>query len=949
LDSIEIECCRAVGEHLCASGDPYGDLLHEAFKWRASGRKTLPPYTAVLFTLSHAAELMVSDGEFSSSNYYRRLAGLTEFDWQRLSLHGKSTEKFWTSFNRWLADTDFRYGRPTARVTNTWKYVSLAMSQAIVREEDRQRFHDLFEKYGFTGTDAVTEEEISHYIASWITTSRPTKQLKAAWAKSELRERICEAAVAELEEWSQENETSSAQLANRSARLSLAVSIRNDPLSRGISLWVGKEACMSNLALRADGTNFDLANSTFGSFATLEPRSAINWGNALLRGLDLLDAEDGHHFWSARAVIPLSRSAKGNYWTEVSRVTLGVPHLVLSRAEPSVRNGVERALGEIAAPGFTVATSPSLRGLPPGWLLYENVRIVRSLEKLAGFEAALSPVGTSSGLQLIGGLRLGRGIWHEWAPPTAVFEAGEGTAKLAAWEGTASDGAPQIEVAAPAGDAELDLAECNAPSGNIYLEGWRDTEKLSSSTVLLRSAAKSRPLDRQFRGLLGYQGALVAAKLTGTNQSVVRGMIVPSPVSSDDELLALGSFRELGKQEVEDERPADFDEPSPGAPEVDLSTLPWSERLKLPCAVRGFHEFKLPFLPPKYPKYAPVNMECMGCGITLLLPRKKTTKTHNAVPKRRIEVPPSPGGSHPRDLNKLPMDLWLDAVCFLGSGTQAVFEGLAASDELDPWEARAILRDFSWLAHVDVELGLDHRPRSWSTAPPAFAFTSEREALLTGFRNRPLLNDITELVEAAGGTVKLTQAPRQPLRVTMRGLTLAEAASALDIVRDVHGRPVALVENAPDALAQFCLAAGTPYSSMRPMTLGLDSSLRRYDVQTGRWRHVENTSEIGAYSFTYTGVGYAVRLPSGTFSGPPELVKIAAARLANTKLHAYEEKDRAFVARLGCEPPGLLGRALVSCSGQLPEISNGTSRFGNVPPSVAQIVLTALYSGDLPS
>jgi hypothetical protein len=894
---------------------------------------------------------MVSDGQFTSSNYYRRLAGLTDFDWQRLSLHGKSTEAFWTSFNKWLADTDFQYGRPTARVTNTWKYVSLAMSQAIVREEDRQRFHDLFEKYGFTGTDAVTEEEISHYIASWITGSKPTKQLKAAWAKQELRERVCEAAVAELEEWAQENETSGAQLANRTSRLSLALSFRHDMLSRAVSLWVGKEASVDPAELGSNGTTFQLANSTFGSFASIEPRTAIDWGNALLRGLNFEDSEGNHLAWAARAVVPLSRSEKGSYWTEVNRVTLGVPHVVLSRAEPAVRNSVERALEEIAAPGYTVATSSSLPGLPAGWLLYENVRIVRALEELKGFEAALSPVGTTSGLQLIGGLRLGRGIWHEWAPPTAVFEAGDAAARLLAWEGTSDEGAPRCAMESASGEAKLDLADCKTASGNVYLEGWRLSERLSSSTVLLRTAAKARPLDRQARGVIAYRDALSAASVGGMNFPGVRGMIVPEEIQGSAELLRLEDFRELRKQDDEQVPDTDVQETAPAAAPVDLSTMQLPDLLKLPCAVRGFHVFRLDTVPPGYPKYAPVNMECKDCRVALLLPRRaKSISKTKAAPRPRKQVPASPQKPIQRDNAKLPVNLWLDAACFLGTGTKAAFEGLVASEELDPWEARSVLRDLAWLAHVDVEHGADHRPKYWSVAPPALGFTGEREAVLTGFRNLPLLNDVKELVESAGGVVEIKQRlDGQPDVILVRGLTAVEASSALDIAQDVHGRVVTVLENAPLRLAQFCISAGSPFSVMRPMTLGMDSSVRKFDVGAGKWRHADATSGLGAYSFTYAGTGYAVRLPHGVYSGPPELVKIAAARLEKRRLHAYDEGEQIFVARLGCEPPGLLGRALVACSGRLPKVSDGISRFTNVPSAVAQIILTALYSGDLPA
>ena len=82
--------------------------------------------------------------------------------------------------------------------------------------------------------------------------------------------------------------------------------------------------------------------------------------------------------------------------------------------------------------------------------------------------------------------------------------------------------------------------------------------------------------------------------------------------------------------------------------------------------------------------------------------------------------------------------------------------------------------------------------------------------------------------------------------------------------------------------------------------------------------------------------------PSGkAYAGPHEGVKLAAARLGGLSLHAYDPATRAFSSRLGCEPAGLLSRALVACSGELPRIEASTSIFKNVSRPVAAGVLAA--------
>jgi len=307
-DEVEAYCCHVVGKKLDPAGDPYDELFAEMGAWALGGRKQLPPFTALLFALAHAAELMVSDGDFMASNYYQRLSSLVDVSPQRLSQHGKSTAPFWRLFSKWLADNDFHYGRPTARAVNANKYVGVAMSQAIVREEDRQRLHQMFEKYGFTGTDEITGVEVEQYVSSWVNTSRPTSQFKAAWKKAELRPRICEIVVDELDDWKASTASAGAEKSGHATRLSLVLAFRHDLLARSATLWLGREATLASVELRGAAGPLELGNSTFGGLATVEPRSAVDLDEALQEGLSLESTAGDRFWWSTRAAIPLSRS-----------------------------------------------------------------------------------------------------------------------------------------------------------------------------------------------------------------------------------------------------------------------------------------------------------------------------------------------------------------------------------------------------------------------------------------------------------------------------------------------------------------------------------------------------------------------------------------------------------------------------------------------------------------
>src|SRR5690606_18078480 len=125
----------------------------------------------------------------------------------------------------------------------------------------------MFEKYGFTNTDDLSPSELEQYISTWIHTSQPTKQLKQAWKKTELRPRICEAAVSELEDWQSEKALWSSASSSTS-RLSLALSIRHDFLGRSAALYFGKEQPLEPVRLELKGSGvIELSNTTFAGFA----------------------------------------------------------------------------------------------------------------------------------------------------------------------------------------------------------------------------------------------------------------------------------------------------------------------------------------------------------------------------------------------------------------------------------------------------------------------------------------------------------------------------------------------------------------------------------------------------------------------------------------------------------------------------------------------------------
>jgi hypothetical protein len=171
----------------------------------------------------------------------------------------------------------------------------------------------------------------------------------------------------------------------------------------------------------------------------------------------------------------------------------------------------------------------------------------------------------------------------------------------------------------------------------------------------------------------------------------------------------------------------------------------------------------------------------------------------------------------------------------------------------------------------------------------------------------------------------------------------------LSSLRDPHGRSVEVVTSTARRLAVASASLGGLFSLLIPASIGRPDAPQRYDLETGKWRATDAITREGAYRYQENGVTYFYRDRGGrALRGPHELVKLLHARSNNVMMHSYDSTTGVFSSRLGCEPVGLLGRALVASSGALPSIASGRSTVAAVPAEVAAKVLEIMYLGDLP-
>lgn len=945
-EEVEAFICREVGRSLSRTGDPYARHATQLKFWRKEGMATKPPFTALLYCLSHAAELMASDDKHTQGNYYVRLSELTGLQRGQLSLHGNETEKFWHWLARWLVSTDYRYGRPTARPVNQFKYISIAISQAIIRAGDRACFHEMFERYGFAGGYSVTEAEIGRYIDTWIRSSAANQRLRQAWGDQKLRPRICEIVLAELDDWSEASSASAGGDREQLSTLALALSLVPGFPDRVAALSLGLHGEQGGVQFLSDrrGRELTLDNDVFGSFATLSPPTSVPLSEILLKGVEYEAADQKRTFrWRYKAVIPFVRAESGPFWIETNKTAIGSQQVVLVRDRKRTRSAVEDLLSELAASGFTVATSADLDGLPAGWVLYENVQLERMPVALPENDLrCLVPISRSAGLQAIGGMRLSRSVWHRQEPPIFRLEGSKGPTRIELFEGIDTDGTCLAKVESDGEKCEIDISGQVPASGDMVALAHEAGKEAGYLGFLCRTARRPRPLEIDALRGLQYTSPICAVPRFGlTDEERAENWVnasgeLPLLVQEGFATLATGGEAERG-----------FAVPNPANlnPIKHDASVDTKDILSMSCGERGSHYWICETVPHGGKPHMPLNMECRDCGLSVLT-ENRGKSPQKAQEKERTPVPRA--SRTPEPVEQVDQDLLLDALCFLGEGSWGTFETLLASNVTEPWQAYTIARSLEALGYVDlVRKPGAGRIARWSIAEPELYLSAKGRACLRGFRNATMLEAARELL-VGGGALDISEALEgQPRNIAFDSVDPTLAARLSASIKDPHERPIAMVHDPARAIARRCQSLGSVKNMLVPFSVADGLASERYDLAQGRWNRCHDVLEPGAYRLAWRGQAYAYRdKQGGLFQGPHEVVKVLAARDAGINLHAYAPATSEFISRLGVEPAGLLARALCACSERLPVQEAGILKYSNVPSDVAAVILHALYSSE---
>jgi hypothetical protein len=946
------------------STDPFRQQVINLESWRRKTRRRAsrehaaePPCLPLLALLSIAAERMGEDTNYAANAFYPRVCGLlgiadraTQDRFQRTYM--RHAEDLWASLNEWLERLDGARGLPTAYAL-TFRYIGLALSQALVRRRDRVRFPQLFLELGLVPGAQVAPPDMVSLLGPWIerNPSPVSNSLQDLWAAGAAQERIATVAALELEAW--DGTASEGGLGTARHDIRLTANLRKFPakslqLSLSISLpGAAHEAVASVTSASGQPPVLEFERAADG---WLRPRelSGIDQ-TSLLTGLLRLQPAESDVVLTRRprplVVLRLNELVGG--FDETERVQLGEDMLILSSADGGLAQKVEETLREVARPGFT--RIDELRGLPEGWIAFANVQVMAVAS--ASLATTLNPLVplVSSQLSFAGGLKLPGRIrkFSSMLPPEirAVSQHAS-RLRITLTELGGEESREDLEWVSESASAVVDLSAANLSDGDYSVRLFEDNARdpKQQRTLRLRSGDTYDALMWESSPRLSYDLA------TEAGWAVLSASESPDDSASWVEgACAAGDAVAVAPVAVADvptwTRPAPRSEVAGIAPAVIAQPDPTS------CVVTGAHRIQLPPALGGRParKAATIEGTCTSCGLVKRFPARapsawRAARTQTAVPTVDVRgLPPV--------VDRLgDWDAVMDGLMHTGGGDASYLEKLAAQIDESSLFADAFTRSLLALGHIQVERAADFRPTRWEGSASYIAETVDGTSILVGYwpsTLRECLND--GLRKHGGGLHTSPQRTEGPSIHRIVGLPASALEEILaEIGLDTVGVAFAAARTMIDVLPPLSAVRDSLPSSPIPGA----SSIERFDLGSSAWVKVVGVNRPGAYRLEASFMRAYIYVSSdglrdGTCRrGSAQLVKHLAAAEAGAPLLAHDPATSQLFVAIGADLPDLYGRVACLCSGSLPvPVPEARSLvYPGVPVDIAKAIASRMAS-----
>ncbi|MDA2988547.1 MAG: hypothetical protein O2815_05645, partial [Actinomycetota bacterium] len=433
-------------------------------EWGRSGQLEEPPCLALLAVFSLAAENMRDGDGMAANNFYGRLADVLSLDAdqadelerayrRKVSVGAACSEVLWGSLTTWLERNEGNRGLPTAYAAG-YRNIGPALSQALVRQTDRERLFSAFSAYGLSPRSTIDGTEMRILIEEWLSRvpCPASNNFARLWRDNDAaRDRIVDVARLELAAWDGAERGEDGEGAKRPSRLRLVAGLQTF-INTELQLTLGLPAADH------DGDHFELLDRNGQAIGTLDfmrrtggwlvcaPTTTIDPGSILIGDVALRRPDDQSTATrQPRRLIPLRFDVSLQAFVEQDRVSLGEEHLLL--AHPLLVGQLDPAIEGAARPGFK--RHDELKGLPAGWVLYEKIQILSALPTEGLKHADLKPLQPLARTQVVleGGLKIPGNIpkWSTQHPPELRVTSDDSSALRADLRTTRSLAEPAAE------------------------------------------------------------------------------------------------------------------------------------------------------------------------------------------------------------------------------------------------------------------------------------------------------------------------------------------------------------------------------------------------------------------------------------------------------------------------------------------------------------------------
>jgi hypothetical protein len=599
-----------------------------------------------------------------------------------------------------------------------------------------------------------------------------------------------------------------------------------------------------------------------------------------------------------------------NSYRETPRAQLAVPTLILAPVE--VSSLVRTVLEHAAQPGFLRRDQHALDGVPPGWILFEQVRLVRRPRGVPPELDQLRPSGSTE-LALVGGLRLppGRAWLASRAPQLCASGEGDGALRLALLREKTDTGEFEQQAEwTDDGALVVDLTDLDLPFGRYEasvsnLGDDRLLHRHHFALVTPESATAveewlAHDLDRPFGSLSAQPAAEVALTL--------RGADLPAGIPHDSTRVRAERTPTI-QSEIEPDEPRCLDRP----------THHFVRAVARTRDGRVSHAW-----------------HCSRCG---------ARRPDRPMDESRLEPSGRAGTPASREppSEALDLDALLEAASALGSGRYETLLGLidrvGGSDDQD---GRRLIEVLSALGHIDMGRDLRSlRPARWSIAPPAIVLASPR-VFLSGWRSWDLVRAMGRAAHAAGGRLKVVPQVGAPSMVTLEDLDRGGVESVARAGSDSAMRPIVVVEHPGPRLAQQLFTLDEIRQDLTLIEPRWGSGTQAMNPRSGRWGPCPARPDIGAFRLR-TPAGWLYWHSNG--EDARRLDHAMAGWLAMTqdsRVARWNADDEVLRTDRRHPLPGLLERAAVLCSGRPPLTEAGALAYEDIDEATGRALIARL-------